>query len=132
MRTFPAIPEPRLGHGQLVENFLCRTVENLPLFGENQAAGVAVKEGHFETFLQPANLPADRRLAEIERLAGMGEAARFGDHLKDTKLVPIHDLPHPIRPDQAVAPAAVSRSPRKRSACKALMQPVPAAVTACR
>src|SRR5260370_33771673 len=49
-----------------------------------------VKQRHAKAFLKRADLPADRGLAQIERLAGMGEAARLGDRMKHPQLVPIH------------------------------------------
>ena len=67
-----------------------RLEQKLPLFGENQPPRVAVEQRRAEAFLQRANLPADRGLRQVERLAGMGQTARIGDHVKYPELVPIH------------------------------------------
>ncbi len=49
-----------------------------------------VEQRHAEAFLERADLPADGGLAEIERLARMGEAARLGNRMKNPQLVPVH------------------------------------------
>src|SRR6266851_2001602 len=49
-----------------------------------------VKQRHAEALLKRADLPAHRRLAEVQRLARMGKAARLGDRMKNPQLVPIH------------------------------------------
>ena len=50
---------------------------------------MAVKQGRAQAFLQPANLSADRRLAEPQRIAGMGQAAGVGDRVEDSEFVPV-------------------------------------------
>src|SRR5437879_10798569 len=99
-----------------------------------------VEQRYAEAFLERADLPADRGLAQVERLAGMGEAARLGDRVKNPQLVPVHrhllafrEPPSPRSPYSAARAAAVSSSaPRNFSASSAAMQPSPAAVTAWR
>ena len=44
----------------------------------------------FEAFLERADLAADGRLAQVQRLARMGQAARVGHRVKDPQLVPVH------------------------------------------
>src|SRR5215469_10565331 len=51
---------------------------------------MAVKQRHAEAFLERADLAAHRRLAQVQRLAGMGKAAGFGYRMEHAKLVPIH------------------------------------------
>src|SRR5712691_9765157 len=111
-----------------------------------------VEKRHAEAFLERADLPADGGLAQVERFAGMGEAARLGDRVKHPQLVPIHrhllafrEPPrHPL-PDEtgtgrnpsgappywaARTTASSSCAARNFSASSAAMQPSPAAVTA--
>ena len=130
------------GHRQLGEDLARGAKQQLALLGQDQAARMAVEQRHAEAFLERADLPADRRLAEIQRLAGMGEAARLGDRVKDPQLVPIHrHVRLPAAPparfarrrySAARAAAASSCAARNFSASSAAMQPIPAAVTAWR
>src|SRR5262249_29026081 len=87
----------------------------------------AVEQRDAEALLQRADLAAHRRLAQVQRLARMGEAAGLGDRVEDAQLVPVHG-------HSAACAAAwpASTAARKRSASNAAMQPVPAAVTAWR
>ncbi len=66
----------RLGHGELREHFMGGAIEQLALFGQDEAAGMAVEEGDVEAFLQRRDLARDRGLAEIQHLTRMGEASR--------------------------------------------------------
>ena len=63
------------------------------LLGEDQAAGMAMKQRDAEILLKPAHLPGDRRLAHIQRLAGVGEGPGLRGRLEDAELVPIHRRP---------------------------------------
>ena len=74
----------------LISTSLAAREKMLALFGEDQAAGVAVEEGDAEVLLQGADLPAHRRLAHVELLAGMGEGAGLGGGVEDPELVPVH------------------------------------------
>jgi hypothetical protein len=78
-----AFAELGLGHRQLGEDVVGRAVEQLALLGEDEAAGMAVEEGDAEALLERAHLPAHRRLGEVQRLAGVREAAGLGDRVKD-------------------------------------------------
>ena len=88
-----------------------------------------------EVLLERAHLPAHRRLAHVERLAGMGEGPGLGGGVEDAKLVPVHG-PLLRRPEPSLYSAASAipeaSAARKRSASSAAMQPCPAAVTAWR
>ena len=64
--------------------------EILALLGQDQAAGMAMEEGDAEILLKRAHLPAHRRLAHVERLAGMGERAGLRGRLENAELVPVH------------------------------------------
>ena len=92
------------GHRQLGEHLARRAEQQLALLGQDQAAGMAVKQRHAEAFLERADLPADGGLAEVQRFAGMGEAARLGDGVKHPQLVPIH----PVSPGND-CPASIAR-----------------------
>src|SRR6185437_7681153 len=119
-----------LGHGELREHLARGAEQQLALLGEDEASGVAVEERHAQALLKRADLPAHRRLAEVQRLARMGEASRFGDGVEDAQLVPVH-AGHG-RYSAARSDAAASSAARNFSASSAAMQPMPAAVTAWR
>ncbi|MCH8236833.1 MAG: chorismate synthase, partial [Proteobacteria bacterium] len=51
----------------------------LALLRQFEAAGVAVEQLDLEAFLEAGDLPAYRRLAEVQAFAGVGEAAGLGD-----------------------------------------------------
>src|SRR6185312_14229330 len=104
-----------------------------------------VEERDAQALLERADLPADRRLAQIERLAGMREAAGIGNGVKHPELVPVHAslsfaarCARRCRPSlrrcysAALSAAAASSAARNFSASSAAMQPMPAAVTAWR
>ena len=65
-------------------------IEHLAFVGEREAARMTLEQRRGDFFFQRADLAADGRLAERQHLAGMGEAARRGDRVKDAKLVPVH------------------------------------------
>src|SRR5439155_21036170 len=132
-----ALGELGLGHRQLGEHLMSRPVKEFALLGQNQTTGVTMKQGDADAFLQRTDLAADRGLAEVQGLAGMGEASRLGHRMEYAQLVPIHHSaatlsapPLPL-PSLAVSPLA-SVVARKRSASRAAIQPMPAAVTAWR
>ena len=67
--------------------------QEVALLGQDQPAGVAVEQRRLELALERADLPAHRRLAEVEIVAGAGEAAGFRDGVEDPNLVPVHGGP---------------------------------------
>jgi hypothetical protein len=70
--------------------------QKLALFGQDQPARVAVKQRGVEVFLQRADLAADGGLAQMQRVARMGQAAGIRHRVKYPQLVPIHaSLPLP-------------------------------------
>ena len=135
-RPVLALGELRLGHGQLGEDVMRRSIQQLPLLRQDQAARVPVEQRHVEAVLQRADLARDRRLAQIEHLARMREAARFRDGVKNSQLVPIHHRrisscrARSIAYSAALAAGESSSAASNRSASSAAMQPMPAAVTA--
>src|SRR6185437_8302515 len=82
-------------------------VEQIALLGEDQAARMTMEERHRKAFLERADLPADGGLAEVQRFAGMGEAARFRHSVENSELVPIHRCRNArasIPPQRAIGP----------------------------
>ena len=51
---------------------------------------MAMEQWNIQFAFERADLPAYRRLAQAQRIAGMGETARFGRQIEDPDLVPIH------------------------------------------
>jgi hypothetical protein len=62
------------------------------LLGQNQAACVAMEQHDAELLLERADLTRDRRLAELQRLAGMRETPCISYGLEYPQLVPVHDM----------------------------------------
>ena len=148
MRLLAAVDEAR-AHGVELEDHVAHGAEqHFSLLGENESAGVAVKQRRAEVGLERSDLPAYSRLAEAQRLARMGERPSVGGRLKDAQLIPIHErFPGPAGPSRScssvrLAPGAGvpysaaarlgSSAASQRSASSAAMQPRPAAVTAWR
>ena len=131
VRPLAAVGELGARRLQLHEHFMRRAVEHVALFGEDQAAGVAVKQRDRQLGFQRRNLARDRRLRQPEPLAGMGEGAGLGRGVKHFQLVPVH---RGVGPAMIYSAAArwCSCAARNFSASSAAMQPWPAAVTAWR
>ena len=66
------------------------TIEQLALFGEDEAAGMAVEQRYAEILLEGADLTADGGLAHVQRVAGVGETPGMGGGMEYSELVPIH------------------------------------------
>ena len=120
---------------ELHEHVVRGVMQEFALLGEDESAGVAVKQRHAELLLERRHLPRHRRLRQTELLAGVREAAGFGGGVENLELVPVHAhrvlkalAVIPPRPPARASPSAA----RKRSASSAAMQPWPAAVTAWR
>ena len=82
-RPFLAFGKLRLGHGELVVDLVRGLVEHLALFGQNQAARMAMEQRRIEAFLERADLAADGGLAQIQQLARMRKAAGFRHRMED-------------------------------------------------
>src|SRR6202011_1873978 len=119
---------------QLHEHVMRGAEQQVALFGEDEAARVAVEQRDRELLFQRSDLARHRRLRETKLLAGMREAARFRRRVKHLQLVPIHVRKSIARSchDYSAAARSLARKAMKRSASSAAMQPRPAAVTACR
>ena len=75
---------------ELEHHLLNGPEQKVALFGQDEAARVAMEQGHFEILFERADLTADGRLAQIQDLAGVGEGSGICSGLKDPQLVPIH------------------------------------------
>ena len=90
------VGEQRLGRVQLVDDLGGRAVQHLALLGQHEPARVAMEQRDLQLSLQRRNLTAHRRLAHVQAIAGMREAARLGGRVKDPELIPVHSrTPHP-------------------------------------
>ena len=97
---------------ELHEDVVRRMVQQLALLGQDQAAGVAMKQRDAELLFERGDLPRYRRLRQSELLAGVREAAGFGGSMKDLELIPVH-----IGPDKT--------SKRAQTAAVAAFRPAP-------
>ena len=89
-RLLLAFGQQRLRHRQLGEHVAHRAVEALALLGQDQAAGVAMEQRDLQVLLQRRDLSAHGGLAEVQRIARVGEAAGFRDSVEHPQLVPVH------------------------------------------
>ena len=94
--------------------------------GQDEASRMAMEERHADLFLERGNLTAHRRLAELEHVARMSEAADFGRRTEDTQSIPIHSrsplaMASATQPPLFVvgSPSAISRH-RARPCSRAL------------
>ena len=101
VRLLPAVDEAR-AHGVELEDHVAHGAEqHFALLGENESARVAMKQRRAEVSLERSDLTADRRLAEAQGLAGMGERPSVGGGLKDAQLIPVHErFLGPMRPSR--------------------------------
>ena len=91
MRLLPAVDESA-AHGVEFENDVAHGAEqHFALFCQNETAGVAMKQRRAKVGLQRSDLTTYRRLAETQRLAGMGERPSVGGRLEDAQLIPVHE-----------------------------------------
>src|SRR5215475_10316470 len=86
------------------------------LLSESWASAMAMEKGDVEALLERADLAADRRLAKVQRLARMGEAAGLGHGMEDAQLVPVHHrrsiIPSASRPP-ALKPSSLTQRRRR-------------------
>ena len=66
--------------------------QDTPRLGEQEPARMAVEELDAEALLQRGDLPAHRRLGQVERLRRAGKGARLGGGVEGFQLVPVHVL----------------------------------------
>ena len=140
VRPVPAVGKLGARRFELHEHFMRGAIEHFALLGQDQAAGVPMKQRDRQFLLERADLARHGGLRQPELLAGMREAACLGGGVKYFELVPIHLhafflSQHMARGENYSAAMRGSASPcaaRNFSASSAAMQPRPAAVTACR
>ncbi len=65
-------------------------MQELALLGQHQAARVAVKQHDLQVALERRDLAAHGRLAHVQGIARVREAACFRRGVKDPELVPVH------------------------------------------
>ena len=83
LRFLLALGNQGLGLVQPARHLADVAVQQFALLGEDQAAGVPVEQRRVERLLERADLPADGRLAQMQNLASMGEAAGIGNRQKN-------------------------------------------------
>ena len=64
-------------------------IEQFTLFGEDEPAGMAVKQLDADILLKRRYLPADRGLGEVQLVGGMGKRACFRCSMEYPQLVPV-------------------------------------------
>ncbi len=110
-----------------------RAIKQFALLGQDQPAGMPVEQLGADVLLQCTDLTADRGLGQMQFVGRMRERSGLGSCVKDTQLVPIQwHSPTPHGRSYSAATATGMWPVRYRSASRAAMQPIPAAVTACR
>ena len=62
-RPFLGFTNAGFGHGKLGKDVMGGAIQQLALFGQNQATGMAVKKRNLDAFFKRADLSADSRLA---------------------------------------------------------------------
>ena len=88
--TFLGIGETGLGHRQFVEDLVRGQIQIFALLGQQQSARMAMEQSDAQALFERTDLAADRRLAQVQCLACVREAAGFGDGMENAQLVPIH------------------------------------------
>ena len=110
-RLLLRVHQARLGGGELGEHFVRRAIQHLALLGEDEAARMAVEEGHVQRIFQRRDLAADSRLRQAQLVACMGEAAGIRHGVEDPELVPVHDR---ITQRHGAPPSGCAASARPR------------------
>lgn len=91
---------------ELQQNVMGRAIEQLALFGQDEAARVAVEKLDANVLLESTDLSANGGLRQVQLVGRMRERARFGSRVKDTQLIPIqwHAVsPHRLHHSAATA-----------------------------
>ena len=84
------VAEQRLGRCQLGKHLVDGAIEQFALFRQQQPPRVPMKQGRRDRLFQHADLAANRGLAQMQLLAGMGKAASLSHGVKDTQFIPVH------------------------------------------
>ena len=91
VRLLPAVDQPAADRVELENHVAHRAEQHFALLGQDEAARVAMEERRAEVGFERSDLTADGRLAQAQRLAGVGERPGVGGGLKDAQLVPVHE-----------------------------------------
>jgi len=74
---------------QLFQQCTGMLVEEAPGLGQAQRSA-AFEQGHAEFVLELLDLPAQRRLGDVQTLGGAGEVEGFGEHLEISQMTKLH------------------------------------------
>ena len=96
MRLFTRIGQAQAGALQPHQHLLHRAKKHFALLGQQKPARMTMKQRSLEVIFQRRDLAADRRLAQVQRLTGMGEGPGGGRGVKNAQLVPVHPAPAPM------------------------------------
>ena len=107
---FLAVADARGGGIELFRHRRGGVKQQFALFGQDQAAGVTVKEGGAQRFFQRPDLPADGRLRQVQRIARMGQRPGIRHRVEDAQLVPVHAL-HDATCSYLFCTGCISKSP---------------------
>jgi len=78
---------------ELHENFARGAKQEFALLGQDQTAGMAMKQRNIEILLKRAYLAADSRLAHIQLFASVRKTACFGGSMEYPQFIPVHARP---------------------------------------
>lgn len=95
----PQANAPRViaGLGQLFQQHIGVFIEVAPGFGQPQWPAT-LQQDHAQLILQLLDLPAQRRLGDVQAFGGAGEIQRFPQHLEVTQVAQFHtDSSHTLR-----------------------------------
>ena len=93
MRLFARVGQAQPRAFQPAHHLLHRAKQHFALLGQQQAPRVAMEQRGLQVIFQRRDLAADRRLAEMQGFAGMGEGAGVGGGVENAQLVPVHRPP---------------------------------------
>ena len=95
----PLLAVGQLGAGgfELHEDVVRGVVQQFALLGQDETAGMTVKQRDAEFLFERGDLPGHCGLRQSKLLAGMREAAGFGGSVKNLELVPVH-----VGPDESI------------------------------
>ena len=96
MRLFTRVRKAQARALQPHQHLLHRAKKHFALLGQQKPARMTMKQRRLEVIFQRRDLSADRRLAQMQRLAGMGEGPGGGGGVKNAQLVPVHPAPAPV------------------------------------
>src|SRR6266849_7568821 len=91
VRALAAVREFGPRRFKLHEYVVRRSIEQFALFGQNETAGMTMKQRNRQFLLKRADLARHRGLRQTELLTGVGKTARLCSCVENFQFVPIHD-----------------------------------------